>query len=70
MLRYTTPFNLNTSWGNTENRRKKGRAVFAERNIVGFSLAEEMEETFIELEVIKDTKEQRQLLRPNVQRNS
>lgn len=29
-----------------------------------------MEETFIELEVIKDTKEQRQLFRPNVQRNS
>lgn len=56
--------------GEHREEKKKSRAVFAERNIVGFSLAEEMEETFIELEVIKDTKEQRQLFRPNVQRNS
>lgn len=52
--------------GGHREQKKKSRAAFAEGNIVGFSLAEEMEEMFIELEVIKDTKEQRQLFRSNV----
>lgn len=51
--------------GGQREQKKKSRAAFAERNKVGFSL-EETEEMFIEMEVIKGTKEQRHLFRSNV----
>lgn len=63
MFNCTTPFHLNQCHrGENRKKKRKGRVIFAVRNREEFSfkLDEEMEYIFIELEVIKGNRVQRQ----------